>query len=282
MAVVPRYALEVAVVLKCGVGLHVEEVVSIGGPGILVVFPKLVYIIDLLWVTLVSLVKISILHFYLTIFRQTPFIRAVYIVIGLCVAFWFGAFFGTAFFCNPPKKLWLPETPGHCGDSNALYTSCASSDLAIDIIVILLPMPVLWGLQLPRAKKIALTFVFGMGFMIIAITAVRIKFMLELDYTDPTYTVSNMAVFSAMVPLLGIVNANLPVAPPAIKRMFKSFALVTTIKGSNDTGSSRHGFGRLTEPEIPLENWDDNHSSLQKLDGYGLRLIGNESFDPDP
>ena len=121
--------------------------------------------VDLLWVTLVTLIKLSILHFYLMIFRQKTFARAVYAVMGLCVAFWIGAFFSTMFFCNPVEKKWLSNVEGHCGDSNALYSGCAISDLIIDVVVILLPMPVLWSLQLPKAKKIALTFIFGLGFV---------------------------------------------------------------------------------------------------------------------
>lgn len=35
-----RYALELTVILKCGFGLHVDEVVAIGGPDLLVLFPK--------------------------------------------------------------------------------------------------------------------------------------------------------------------------------------------------------------------------------------------------
>ncbi len=62
--------------------------------------------IDLHWVTLVTLIKLSILHFYLRMFRNAIFKRAVLVVMGLCVAFWFGAFFGTALFCIPPRALW--------------------------------------------------------------------------------------------------------------------------------------------------------------------------------
>jgi hypothetical protein len=112
----------------------------------------------------VTLIKLSILHFYLTVFKIKSFAIATYVVIGLCIAFWFGAFFSTAFFCTPPQKEWLPDTPGHCGDSDKLYAACAATDLIIDVIVILLPMPVLWNLQLRTAKKIALTFIFGLGF----------------------------------------------------------------------------------------------------------------------
>ena len=251
-------------------------------------YTQLVYIVDLLWVTLVTLIKVSILHFYLVIFRQPIFMRSVYVVMAICVAWWIGSLFGTAFFCNPPQKQFSldPNYPGTCGDSNTLYSAVASSDLAVDVIVILLPMPVLWSLQLPTAKKIALTFVFGIGFLyvatefpqrgphqlmpdsILAITAVRIKFMLELDQTDLTYSASQMALLSACVPLLGIINANLPILPPAFKKVFNSTALSTTFKKTSHHSSSSQSnqfsstrsrqFERLAEPEMPLVHMSNN------------------------
>ncbi|RYO82163.1 hypothetical protein DL764_009648 [Monosporascus ibericus] len=264
-----RYAIEMTLVLKCGMGFHTDEVRAIGGPELLTLFPLLLYIIDLFWVTLVTLVKLSILHFYQKVFRKRAFIHCTYVVMGLCVAYWFGAFFGVVFFCIPPRKHWSPATPGHCGDSTTMYSACAGTDLAIDVIVILLPMPVLWGLQLPIAKRIALTFVFGLGFLIIAITAVRIKFMLEIDTTDPTFSISRIALLSAVVPLLGIVNANLPITAPAMKVVFKSWPLYSTMKSSIKTtsGSGRH-FERLNEPEFPLVKVNGSLENQTPLEEY--------------
>ncbi|KAI0602869.1 hypothetical protein F4775DRAFT_530956 [Biscogniauxia sp. FL1348] len=264
-----RYAIEVSLVLKCGLGLHVDEVAEIGGPDMVVLFRKLVYAIDLMWLTLVTLIKASILHFYLVIFRQTAFVRMVYVVLGLAIAFWIAAFFSDAFFCTPPEKAWLPDTPGHCGDNSTIYIALASTDLTIDIIVILLPMPVLWGLQLPTPKKVALTFVFGLGFIIIAITSVRIRFFSNLDPLDITFTFSEIALLSSLVPLLGILNANLPVLAPAFKRIFHSSLLSSTMKKSDNTGSSSNKFQRLNEPELPLVNMNASYNRHNASDGTG-------------
>lgn len=100
-------------------------------------------------------------------------------------------------------------------------------------------MPILWTLQLKTSKKVLLTAIFGLGFMygnshafnkysvmklttksIIAITCVRIKYMLELDPTDITYTFAPLALIAAIVPLLGIINASLPTMRPALERIF--------------------------------------------------------------
>lgn len=52
---------------------------------------------------------------------------------------------------------------GHCGDQIALYMTGGIFNLILDVTVVVLPMPMLWGLQMPRGKKVALTGVFGLG-----------------------------------------------------------------------------------------------------------------------
>jgi hypothetical protein len=54
---------------------------------------------------------------------------------------------------------------GHCGDlaSFGLYT--AITTLISDAMVVVLPMPMLWRLQMETKRKIGLSVVFGMGIM---------------------------------------------------------------------------------------------------------------------
>ncbi|KAF2963061.1 hypothetical protein GQX73_g10515 [Xylaria multiplex] len=248
-----RYAVVVALVVECGLGLHADEVERIGGPGRIIVFRKLTYVIDLMWLTLVALIKVSILHFYTVIFRTKWFRYLVYGVMAFAIAFWVAAFFSDAFFCIPPEKAWLLNIPGHCGDSSTIYVVLASTDLSIDIIVIALPFPILWRLQLATAKKISLTFIFGLGFIIIIITSVRIRFFSELDPADITYTFSKIALLSSLVPLLGIINANLPLSAPVFQKVFSISILASTLKRSNGTGSTDN-FHRLREDEYSLAN----------------------------
>ncbi|KAI1123053.1 hypothetical protein F5Y10DRAFT_252679 [Nemania abortiva] len=267
-----RYSLELVSILKCGIGLHAQEVVAIGGADLPNLFLKLLYVIDLLWIFCLTSIKISILHFYSVVFRKRIFLRFVYAAIGLCVAFWFGAFFGRALICIPPQKKWIPETPGHCGDEVKYYLAISSIDFAIDIIIILLPMPVLWTLQLPRIKKFGLTLVFSVGLTIVIITAVRFKYFFQFDPADFTATVIEEAILSAVLPLLGIVNANILVMQPAMRKIFGSLKMFTQRSGSGssttDTSSKPRYFERLPEPPISLSELN-NSQKAKSIDEPG-------------
>lgn len=38
-------------------------------------------------------------------------------------------------------------------------------NLLQDVVVVVLPMPILWGLQMARSRKVALSSIFGIGIM---------------------------------------------------------------------------------------------------------------------
>lgn len=93
--------------------------------------------------------------------------------------------------------------------------------------------------------------------------------MNALDLSDATYNLAQIGIFSAIVPLLGIINANLPVITPAMKKLFNSTIMDTKHPSGDTSGDSlqlrdwdRRGgphsrvrggeFKRLDEPERPL------------------------------
>ncbi|KAI1743077.1 hypothetical protein F4680DRAFT_391935 [Xylaria scruposa] len=243
-----RYGVEIAAILKSGVGLHIDEVLTVGGPEVLVVFQKLLYIVDLLWATVVTLVKLSILHFYYVIFPQRNFRRFLFVAMAFCVIFWFGSFFGTAFLCRPPQKKWVPDTPGVCGSEVTQYVAIVAGDLFTDLVIIALPMPLLSRLHLQLSQKIPIILAFGLGFGITVITSIRIKYFINLDTADPLYSIWPDAVLSALVPLLGILNANLLTSRQALKVVFGAWRKSKRVPKPQDS----HRFELLAESSIGL------------------------------
>ena len=65
--------------------------------------------------------------------------------------------------CRPFEYNWNKYIPGTCGDTTQAYEAVGILNLMTDLTIVILPMPVLWKLQLPVAKKVALTFMFGVG-----------------------------------------------------------------------------------------------------------------------
>lgn len=135
-----------------------------------------------LWAISNALVKISICHLYVScrglwwgrrtkihiqvqIFRLRSLRIAAYTIMLAGVAYCAAVILEALLICIPVRYNWDKSIDGHCGNSYAAYVSVAIVDLIAELSVIILPMPYVWSLQLPIGKKIALTFIFGIGIM---------------------------------------------------------------------------------------------------------------------
>lgn len=70
--------------------------------------------------------------------------------------------------CSPITYSFDKSTPGgHCGDLARfeLYTTILG--LVFDFIIVILPMPMLWSLQMETRKKTGISIVLGMGIMLV-------------------------------------------------------------------------------------------------------------------
>ncbi|ETS76596.1 hypothetical protein PFICI_11983 [Pestalotiopsis fici W106-1] len=87
--------------------------------------------------------------------------------------------------CNPPKKIWQPWVDGTCAD---LYsqksTDIATSyiNLVMDIVILLLPQPVIWKLKLTKQRRIGVSLVFSLGVFVLVCAIGRIHSNTVMDY----------------------------------------------------------------------------------------------------
>jgi hypothetical protein len=79
-------------------------------------------------------------------------------------------------FCIPIAANWNRTIPGaKCGNIVAEFISVGTINLLIDVCIIVLPMPVLWSLQLPTRKKIGLTAIFGIGALYVGKSSLNLQ-----------------------------------------------------------------------------------------------------------
>ena len=113
------------------------------------------------------MVKASILLFYARIFfpkSQTWFRRSLYAMAATVFLWWVICQFFVMFECSPIHYFWdrKPVT-GHCQDVQKFFVGQAIPNIITDGILLALPLPMIWQLQLPKAQKCALSGVFMLG-----------------------------------------------------------------------------------------------------------------------
>ena len=123
----------------------------------------------LAWTLANTSIKISIVHLYITIFRSNKvFLKAAYGEMILVMAFGIAQILNFFLLCHPFAKNWDLLLPGDCGDKNRSSIAVSACNVAIDLTIIILPMPMIWGLQMATRRKIELTIAFALGFMYVA------------------------------------------------------------------------------------------------------------------
>ncbi|KAF2659649.1 hypothetical protein K491DRAFT_590728 [Lophiostoma macrostomum CBS 122681] len=168
-----------------------------------------------------TLIKVSILCFYLRIAVRPMFEKLCKWTLYLVVVFEFIVIFVTVGECVPLRKMWdfNNTVPGHCIDSGAFFQFASVFHIITDLWVLLLPVPLLRSIPRPPREKYGLFFVFGVGVFAIITAVFRFKFL--HDYTvspDPFYAFAPLMTWSMVEVNVGILCACLPTLRPLFSK----------------------------------------------------------------
>lgn len=88
----------------------------------------------------------------------------VYFTVFVVLGSFLGILFGNAFACTPVSKFWdLTMTTGSCINRLALYKATAIFGIITDVMVFVIPVPMIVGLQMSVQKKAGVIFIFAVG-----------------------------------------------------------------------------------------------------------------------
>jgi urea transporter len=106
----------------------------------------------------------SVLMFYARIFGTVKGYRlAIYSVGFVIVGWWVAIDFLALFACSPIEKAWLP-VDGHCLDTQHDFIAATSTNIFADLLLLILPMPMLWKLHIDKTRRLALLGIFTCGY----------------------------------------------------------------------------------------------------------------------
>ena len=132
--------------------------------------PQIEYSFEILWAVSLCAIKISILLFYRRLFPRantsTKWCICYWALLALTVALCLISVFASAFQCTPYDYPWTfgnPNLKWHCIDFTALARFTSSGNVVTDVLILCLPIPIVWNLQLKRSKKFGLMGLFLLG-----------------------------------------------------------------------------------------------------------------------
>lgn len=185
------------------------------------VVAKLVVVNNNVWIILVNITKASILIQYLRIFSCRPLRWLCLTLMTLLLPAVVWCVFGGTFLCSPTAKLWNPNLPGHCMSARNYWYSVAGIDIGLDFLVLMLPMPAISSLHLPRKQKFGLLLVFMLGFFVCVVSVVRLLTVLVTSL-DGDFVASGVwaIIWSAVEANVGIICASLLALKPLFAKIF--------------------------------------------------------------
>ncbi|QDS72191.1 hypothetical protein FKW77_004981 [Venturia effusa] len=122
--------------------------------------------------------KLSFLCLYLKLNPAKPFRTSVYltmaIVIGSCVGIVISLLAACERFA---KNIDVTVVEGQCLNKAALYIATGILNIITDIMVLLLPIPMVLSLQMARSRKVVLVLLFSVGSLTCVTSAVRVALL---------------------------------------------------------------------------------------------------------
>ncbi|KAK2791660.1 hypothetical protein FQN52_004576 [Onygenales sp. PD_12] len=122
---------------------------------------QLTFGMQLIYTVLLAAVKASMLCFYLRVF-VTPFMQmASKIMLGFLMAWMLSFVFACTFLCTPVSGQWTGV--GKCGQYIPLIQALIATNAIGDLVIMLLPMPSIWSLQMRKTDKLGVTSCFALA-----------------------------------------------------------------------------------------------------------------------
>ncbi|KAJ3550106.1 hypothetical protein NM208_g148 [Fusarium decemcellulare] len=182
------------------------------------VYKKTLYTSIVVYNVALAAIKITFLLQYHRVIITHKLTR-VYIAAFLVVNAWsISQILVQAFVCIPVAKFWKPALNGRCIPNNPQWYINAAGNITTDIMILIMPIPIIRGLSLGRRQKYILLSIFCLGFFTCTISLVRIRFLNITD--DVTWVNVDTASWSIIELCSGIVCACLPTLRPLASRYF--------------------------------------------------------------
>ncbi|KAK0732108.1 GPCR, PTH11-type, partial [Lasiosphaeris hirsuta] len=169
-----------------------------------------------------QLTKVALLMFYMRIFRHVTWFKKVSLAtIAFLAVYLVTTCVTSVMQCTPVAKAWDADLDGACIQVAKFFIFNGAVALATDVIVLMLPLPLIWGLQLPLGQKLALIPVFGLGIFVVVVSTLRLYALIARPQTDTTYDLWS-TLWTIIELNLAIMCASLPSVRVLLVRLFPS------------------------------------------------------------
>ncbi|KAK8135070.1 hypothetical protein PG984_007082 [Apiospora sp. TS-2023a] len=210
-------SLDDGLLILAWIGNDVGEIRVVAAELIRIFASQAVYVTTLLHLFCGAAAKLSLTVFYLRLSPLKWYRRATWATMGIVGVYSIIMICCMAFACTPVVKIWRPNVRGTCLDRRALYTASASMNTLTDIMLFVLPIPMVYGLQMPIKRRLVALGVFAAGLLAIITSLVRFAYLPGyLGSRDQTWATAPLSLWTS-------IEVNLFVICPSMLTLYEFF-----------------------------------------------------------
>ncbi|EKG15959.1 hypothetical protein MPH_06925 [Macrophomina phaseolina MS6] len=188
------------------------------------------YLTNVAYAGTTACMKLSLLFQYCRLFPRDVHQRMFRVCATLIaiVTIWGVTFlFLIIFACNPVDKSWHVTKEGKCimfGDFHptnayAAYVSQTASNMFLDTVILIVPIPLLYKLRVGKRQKIGLIGLFSAGTLVVVCACLRLHFVVKsragtYPTVDPPWYAPTIILMSVLEVSLAILTASMPIFWP--------------------------------------------------------------------
>ncbi|KAJ5881697.1 uncharacterized protein N7529_000369 [Penicillium soppii] len=250
-----------------GTGIHMWNVT----PEMFDVFQKVILAAAVIYVPALAFAKVALIILYHRIVnRQSIYVWSLHIIAAVICGYSIAIVFALIFACNPIERGWNSSIKtGYCVNRSGLYIATAVTNIITDIALMVLPVPLVLGLQMPRIQKFGLLVMFIVGCATLITSILRLATLIDyLKTTDLTYQLAPSQLWIYVEANLIIICPCLPFLRQFLRRYSPAWIGESGRRYfheyNSSTGLSRsrrkQGLSRLQDDIALAENVESTHS----------------------
>ncbi|KAL9035659.1 MAG: hypothetical protein Q9214_006478, partial [Letrouitia sp. 1 TL-2023] len=167
--------------------------------------------------------KLSILCLYLRMTPDRSHKRIVYSMMGLVAAHNIAALFSAAFSCKPVSEFWNIYSPvlnnPHCVNILVLDLFNGAWSVFEDVIIWLLPIPVVWKLKVPFSRKVGLYSLIAISFVAVLAAILRLNTtVIWIHSIDISWNFPLVPFFCSLECCVALITSSVPAIYPLFRR----------------------------------------------------------------
>ncbi|KAI0479833.1 hypothetical protein F4859DRAFT_477503 [Xylaria cf. heliscus] len=261
------------------------------------IFQRVSYVTNAIQILALGPTKLAVLLFYRRIFSvegrvERRGFNIISLTLMVLVIVWTVSFFFTNIFTYTPVSDMWTKPPGKAHHTfehaTRMYNAQCFADMALDAIIITLPLPQIWKLQMTTRLKIQISGLFLLGLITIGASAARsvIQYGVAEEFDtgnpDQTYYLARGIYWALIEVSLGIVAASLPLLRPVAqiysirKLLLLSSKMLSTIFTTSNLKSSQSAPGDSSKGDIesgPQYSHDESSQNNKWVKAYDISCL---------